>query len=145
MIKSRISSKDHLSANQRSLNMAKIKQKDTKPEVLVRSFLHKNGFRFRKNVRHLPGKPDIYLPKYKTVVLVNGCYWHRHDCKRGKSIPIKNKEFWIDKFSKNIERDIKNKSKLKKLGLKVIEIWTCKLNTKDFKDSMDYLINEIIR
>ena len=110
--------------------MSKISGKETKPEILVRKFLFAQGFRFRKYVTNLPGKPDIVLPKYKTVIFVNGCFWHGHqDCKRSV-LPESNKEFWELKISKNIERDEINKSELLKLKYKVIIIWQCELSTK---------------
>lgn len=122
---------DHLSPEQRSRNMSKIKQKDTKPEKLLRKAIHRAGFRFRKNVKNLPGKPDIVLPKYKTVIFVHGCFWHRHDCKRGHSIPSNRKKFWIEKFRKNVERDAEKQKLLKEEGWKVIVIWECELKDMD--------------
>lgn len=94
--------------DKRSKIMSNIKGKDTKPEMIVRSLLHKLGYRFRVHRKDLPGKPDIVLPKYKTVIFVHGCYWHRHkDCSRGKSQPSTNKEFWERKFQGTVERDKK--------------------------------------
>ena len=90
---------DHLTPEQRSWNMAQIKGKDTKPEVLVRSMLHRAGYRFRKNVKNLPGKPDIVLPKYKTVIFVHGCFWHRHKGCKGATIPKTRTEWWEKNLS----------------------------------------------
>jgi DNA mismatch endonuclease (patch repair protein) len=121
---------DKFTKEKRSNIMSKISGKETKPEILVRKYLFTQGFRFRKYVTKLPGKPDIFLPKYKTVIFVNGCFWHGHqDCKRSV-LPSSNKEFWELKISKNIERDEINKSEILKLGYKVIIIWQCELLSK---------------
>ena len=105
--------------------MSKIRSKNTKPERLIRSLLHKSGYRFRIHKKDLPGKPDIVLPKYKTVIFVHGCFWHYHKkCQEGK-IPRTNAIYWNDKFQKNILRDKQNSRKLRKLGWKVIVIWEC--------------------
>lgn len=108
--------------------MSKISGKETKPEILVRKYLFSKGFRFRKNVKSLPGSPDIVLPKYKTVVFVHGCFWHGHEnCKRA-TLPETNKDFWKKKTARTIERDKKNKMDLTKLGWKVIVLWQCEIN-----------------
>ena len=104
---------DIYSKSKRSEIMSKISDKETKPEILVRKFLFSKGFRFRKNVKELLGKPDIVLPKYKTVVFIHGCFWHGHSCKRG-ALPETNHKFWQEKINKNIERDSRNTSQLKK-------------------------------
>ena len=109
--------------------MSKISGTETKPEILVRKYLFGKGFRFRKNDKRLPGRPDIVLPKYKTVIFIHGCFWHGHHCKAGK-LPETNKEFWGNKINSNIERDKKNQHKLEKLGWKIIIIWQCKLKNK---------------
>lgn len=109
--------------------MSKISGTETKPEILVRKYLFGKGFRFRKNDKRLPGRPDIVLPKYKTVLFIHGCFWHGHHCKAGK-LPETNKEFWGNKINSNIERDKKNQYKLEKLGWKIIIIWQCKLKNK---------------
>ncbi len=108
----------------RSKNMSHIRCKDTKPEIKVRSFLHKNGFRFRKNDKRYPGKPDIILPKYKTAVYVNGCFWHMHDCGRFV-LPKSNTEYWTNKLNKNKIRDAQHYEDMKKDGWKVILVWEC--------------------
>lgn len=110
----------------RSYNMSKIKGKDTKPELLVRRFLHKNGFRYRIHV-NLPGKPDIVLPKYKTVVFVNGCFWHGHEGCKYYVIPKTRTEWWLSKINKNIVKDLLVKEQLINKGWKVVEIWECQL------------------
>ena len=120
---------DIYSKRKRSEIMSKISGTETKPEILVRKYLFSKGFRFRKNDKRLPGRPDIVLPKYKTVVFIHGCFWHGHHCKAGK-LPETNKEFWENKINSNIERDKKNQHKLEKLGWKIIIVWQCKLKNK---------------
>lgn len=117
----------------RSYNMSRIKGKNTKPEMLVRKFLHTNGFRYRLHVKNLPGKPDIVLPKYKTVIFVHGCFWHGHEgCKYSK-LPNTNAAFWMNKIGRNVELDLINKKLLKKGRWKVIEIWQCSLRKNEEK------------
>jgi DNA mismatch endonuclease, patch repair protein len=117
---------DQLTKDKRSANMSKIRSVNTKPELLVRSYLHKNGFRYRlKN--NLPGKPDIYLKKYMTVIFVHGCFWHSHkNCKRS-GMPKSNIKYWENKLDKNKERDKRVIKVLKKKRLKVIVIWECQV------------------
>lgn len=110
--------------------MSKISEKNTKPEILVRKFLFSKGFRYRINVKTLPGKPDIVLPKYKTVIFINGCFWHGHNCKKGK-LPSSNIDFQKEKISNNKSRDDKNSDLLVKLGWKVIIIWQCEVSKID--------------
>ena len=117
---------DHISPSHRSWNMSRIHSKNTKPEKIVRSMLFSMGFRFRINRKDLPGKPDIVLPRYKTVIFVHGCFWHRHDCKSA-TMPKSNTDFWEKKFSANVERDQRVKSELAFLGWKVITVWECEL------------------
>lgn len=116
---------DTVSKEQRSLNMSLIRSTNTKPEVFVRSVLHKLGFRFRKNVKTLPGKPDIVLAKYKTVIFVHGCFWHQHEGCRRSTIPKSNIEYWKPKLRRNTERDIQHKSALEEGGWKVFVVWEC--------------------
>lgn len=118
---------DTISPKHRSWNMSRVRSKDTKPEVKVRSMLHAKGFRFRKNVKSLPGVPDIVLPKYKTVVFVHGCFWHQHPNCVKSHIPKSNVKFWTEKLGKNVIRDKKHKKNLKSLGWKVIYVWECEL------------------
>lgn len=123
--------------------MSKIRGEDTKLEIQVRSYLFKLGFRFRKNVKTLPGKPDIVLKKYKTVVFINGCFWHGHkNCKLFK-MPKTRTRFWKNKIGSNINRDIKNKRKLRNLDWKVITLWECRLE-KDFEKQMNRLVEKIM-
>ncbi|RZB35059.1 MAG: DNA mismatch endonuclease, patch repair protein [Desulfobacteraceae bacterium Eth-SRB1] len=119
---------DKLTPEHRSWNMSRIRSGNTKPELLVRSLLHRMGYRFRLHRKDLPGKPDIVLPKYRTVIFVHGCFWHRHeDCKYAY-IPKSRREFWDNKFKTNIERDKKVNQKLMNLGWKVNIIWECELS-----------------
>lgn len=123
-------SNDHLKAI-RSYNMSRIKGKGTRPEETVRKYLFSQGFRYRKNVEKLPGKPDIVLPKYKTVVFVNGCFWHHHDC-RYFVWPRTNADFWRNKINRNAERDKENINKLQTDGWNTIIVWECALkNNKE--------------
>lgn len=123
--------------------MSHIKSKNTKPEVLVRRFLFANGFRFRLHRKDLPGKPDIVLPRYKTVIFINGCFWHGHSGCKYASIPETNREFWQAKISGNIERDKSTYSKLESLGWRVIEIWQCQLKPKEKERTLNNLITEL--
>ncbi len=113
----------------RSRNMAAIKSGNTKPEVFIRSLLHRAGFRFRIHVKNLPGKPDIVLPKYRSVILIHGCFWHGHDCHLFK-LPKTRTEFWESKISGNRERDIKTVNCLSGKGWKVLTIWECAVKGK---------------
>lgn len=122
---------DHLTPEKRSWNMSRIRGTDTKPEVLVRSILHCAGYRFRKNVNALPGKPDIVLPKYKTVIFVHGCFWHRHKGCKDATTPKSNKAFWKKKFDRNVANDRKHTRELRKLGWKVVTIWSCQLKKSE--------------
>ncbi|MBC7389095.1 MAG: DNA mismatch endonuclease Vsr [Opitutaceae bacterium] len=123
----------------RSYNMSRIRSKDTKPELLVRKFLHKNGFRYRLHVKNLPGKPDIVLPKYKTVIFVHGCFWHGHEGCKYFIIPKTKTEWWTNKISLTQEKDLQHFEALKKAGWKVIIVWECELRKKD----LNYLIEFI--
>ena len=114
---------DHLSVERRSWNMAQIHDKDTKIEVKVRKWLFSQGFRYRKNVKTLPGKPDIVLPKYKTVIFVHGCFWHRHPGCRDTTTPKTRTEFWQTKFDRNVENDKKHIIELEQMGYKVFVLW----------------------
>ena len=118
---------DHLTKDKRSWNMRQIKSRHTKPEVLVRSLLHRAGFRFKINDKKLPGKPDIVLPKYKTVIFVHGCFWHRHpNCPKATN-PKTNADYWKNKFKKNILRDKKIQEDLKKLNWRIVLVWECEV------------------
>ena len=119
----------------RSMNMSHIRSTNSKPEEIVRKYLFSKGLRYRKNVRTLPGKPDIVLPKYKTIVFVNGCFWHRHDCGRFV-MPSSNTEYWEKKINGNVERDKTNIALLEEQGWRVIVIWECQLKKKVREDNL---------
>lgn len=148
---------DHLTPEQRHRNMAAIRGKDTKPEIIVRKYLWRHGFRYRLNHRGLPGKPDIVLRRYRTCIFVNGCFWHGHglalldegnevsssDCCK---IPTSNREFWLRKMARNQERDLEVQHRLARMGWHSITIWECELkpNKKDGTlESLLYTLNRI--
>ncbi len=134
---------DIYTKDKRSNIMSKISGKETKPEVLVRKYLFLKGFRYRKNVKGLPGKPDVVLFKYKTVIFINGCFWHGHSCKAGK-MPDTNIEFWMRKIGSNVERDNNNITKLKEMGWNVIVIWQCEIkNLKPRNIRFEKLLTEL--
>ena len=133
---------DNKTLSARSLNMSRIRSKDTKPEILVRKYLFSKGFRYRKYCSNLPGKPDIVLPKYKTVIFVYGCFWHKHNCNFFR-LPKTNTEYWANKIENNVLRDKKNIIELKKLGWKVIIVWECELFSKVVDDRLSNLEFEI--
>lgn len=127
----------------RSRNMSHIRSTNTKPEEKVRKYLFSKGFRYRKNVRSLPGCPDIVLPKYRSVIFVNGCFWHKHDCPRFVW-PSSNQEYWIPKITRNVERDERNQQTLKKIGWQVITVWECELKKSNYQETMDKLIENLV-
>lgn len=133
---------DSVTREKRSWNMSRIRGKDTGIEVLVRKYLFSKGFRFRKNVSTLPGKPDIVLSKYKTVIFVNGCYWHRHPGCKYSYIPKTNLSFWMQKFEKTVENDQKNIGLLKAAGWTVITLWECDIE-HNFEITMESLVNQL--
>jgi len=133
---------DSISSEHRSWNMSRIKNKDTKIEVMVRQYLFHHGFRFRKNDKRYPGKPDVVLPKYKTVIFVHGCFWHRHEGCKLATTPKTRTEFWLEKFEKNVANDKKHYEELQKMGWKVIIVWECELE-KDFESTMKQIVNQI--
>ena len=133
---------DNHSKTQRSYNMSRIRGTNTAPEERVRKYLFSKGFRYRKNVRKLPGCPDIVLPKYKTVIFVNGCFWHRHSCKRFVW-PSSNQEYWYNKINGNVLRDEKNRPLLEADGWNVVVVWECELKKQTFDDTMSKLISYI--
>lgn len=126
----------------RSRNMSHIRSTNTKPEEKVRKYLFSKGFRYRKNVHKLPGCPDIVLPKYHTVIFVNGCFWHKHDCPRFVW-PSSNEDYWIPKITRNVERDLKNHQILREQGWRVVVVWECELKEKCFQGAMDKLVQVI--
>lgn len=128
----------------RSYNMSQIKGKDTKPEKIVRKYLFAQGFRYRKNDKRLPGTPDVVLPKYKTVIFVNGCFWHAHQGCKWFVPPKSNSEFWQKKFAYNIERDEINYKQLRELGWKIVIIWECEIRHGDAEIALKKLTSEIL-
>ena len=118
---------DRLSQEKRSWNMSRITGKDTKPEILLRSLLHREGFRFRLHDNRLPGKPDIVLPKYRTVIFVNGCFWHRHSNCKYAYTPKSRQEFWLEKLEETVQRDRKKQKMLADLGWQVLVVWECEM------------------
>lgn len=135
---------DNHSIETRSMNMSRIRATNTKPEEQVRKYLFSRGLRYRKNVRTLPGTPDIVLPKYKTVVFVNGCFWHKHDC--GRFVwPSTNIDYWTEKITRNIQRDSINYEQLQSLGWKVLIIWECELKKKIAEENLQQLYENITK
>ena len=133
---------DRLSPEKRSWNMSRIKGKDTKPEIAVRKYLFRKGFRFRKNDKRYPGKPDIVLPKYHTVIFIHGCFWHHHvGCKQA-TMPKTITEFWDKKFAQNADNDTRHKQQLEEMGFRVITIWECEIE-KDFDGTMEKLVFDL--
>ena len=125
----------------RSYNMSRIKSKNTKPEMLVRQFLHKNAFRYRLHVKNLPGKPDIVLPKYKTVIFVHGCFWHGHEGCKYYMIPKTRTEWWLNKIQGNTSNDTNAEEKLIATGWKVIKIWECELKGNNREKTLKDLVS----
>lgn len=124
---------DDLTKKQRSYCMSRVKGKDTKPELVVRSFVHGLGYRFRLHRKDLPGKPDIVLPRHRKIIFVHGCFWHMHTCKKGKSTPATRAQFWQDKREGNKKRDKRNIRELKKLGWDVLVVWECQVKSGTFE------------
>ncbi len=126
----------------RSYNMSRVRGKDTKPEMLVRKFLFSKGFRYRLHDKKLPGKPDIVLPKYKTVIFIHGCFFHGHENCRYFKVPATRTAWWLDKIEGNKKRDRESEKKLTELGWKVITVWECEL--KKERETLQCLIESII-
>ncbi|MCD7728723.1 MAG: DNA mismatch endonuclease Vsr [Clostridia bacterium] len=134
---------DDLTREQRHYNMSQIKSQKTKPEELVQKYLFHHGFRYRKNDKRYPGHPDIVLPKYKTIIFVNGCFWHMHDCP-DFVLPKSNLEYWLPKLQNNKTRDTENITALESDGWRVITIWACELKRKGQREErLKRLIEEI--
>jgi DNA mismatch endonuclease, patch repair protein len=128
----------------RSYNMSQIKGKNTKPELLVRRFLFSQGFRYRIHYKRLPGKPDIVLKKYRTIIFVHGCFWHGHEGCKYFVIPKTRTNWWMDKIRKNRENDIENRKKLTNLGWKVVWIFECELKTDNMTDNLDKIVYDLL-
>jgi DNA mismatch endonuclease (patch repair protein) len=118
---------DNVTVVKRSWIMSQVRGKDSKPEIIVRSMLHQSGYRFRLHRKDLPGKPDLVLPKYRTVIFVHGCFWHRHRTCRKASLPQNNQAFWKAKFLRNAERDLRNNRLLRRKGWHVVVVWECEI------------------
>ena len=130
----------------RHWNMSKIKGKNTKPEMLVRSILHRHGYRFKLHVATLPGKPDIVLPRFKVAIYVHGCFWHMHGCNNSR-IPATRHDWWKEKLESNAYRDLRNIDALNTLGWKVLVIWECqfrRLSQVKLKSAEDKLIRDLV-
>lgn len=123
----------------RSYNMSRIRSKDTKPEMLVRQFLFGKGFRYKLHDKTLPGRPDLVFPKYKTIILIHGCFWHGHDGCKYFVVPKTRRKWWLEKINQNKQLDVKNNNKLKKLGWKTITVFECKLRPNNRERTLDQL------
>ena len=134
---------DKLTKERRSWNMSRIRAKDTKPEMSVRSILHRMGYRFRIHPKELPGKPDIVLPKYHTIIFVHGCFWHGHEQCKDFQPPKTRTQWWLDKINRNKEKDIENITQLKKLGWKVIVVWECELTPDRIEGSIKSIVDRL--
>ena len=135
---------DVLTKEQRHYNMSRIRSKNTKPEEMVRKYLFSQGFRYRKNDPRYPGKPDIVLPKYKTIVFIHGCFWHQHPGCKAARIPDTNSFFWQEKFKKNILRDAEEQRELEEMGWHVIVLWECEISSKKKREArLQTLVEEI--
>ena len=135
---------DNHSKEVRRMNMSHIRSTNSKPEEIVRKYLFSRGLRYRKNVKDLPGCPDIVLRKYKTVVFVNGCFWHKHDCGRFRW-PESNAVYWRKKITRNVERDAENVAQLRKQGWNVIVIWECQLKKSEAEENLQRLYLDITK
>lgn len=118
---------DRYTPDKRSAIMARVKARNTRPEITVRRLLHRLGYRFRLHRRDLPGTPDLVLPKHRAVVFVHGCFWHQHDCRRGHRRPASNSAYWGPKLARNVARDASARRALQQLGWRVLTIWECEV------------------
>ncbi len=135
---------DRLSTKERSLLMSKVHGTDTKPEIMLRKELFSRGFRYRKNVADLPGKPDIVLPKYRAVIFIHGCFWHQHPGCKESARPKSRQEYWEAKLNRNIERDALNVERLKNLGWRVYIVWECELRPQCKRQTMENLTDALL-
>jgi len=136
---------DNHSKEIRSYNMSQIRSKNTKPEELVRKYLFSRGLRFRKNDKRYPGHPDIVLPKYKTIVFINGCFWHMHEGCSRSVLPKSNTDYWVPKLERNKEKDMESKRLLSEQGWNVIIVWECDLKKNERQSTLDQLYESIIQ
>jgi DNA mismatch endonuclease (patch repair protein) len=123
--------------------MSRIRGKDTTPEMVVRSMLHRMGYRFRLHARDLPGRPDIVLPKYRTVIFIHGCFWHRHRGCKNCTTPTNNREFWVNKLERNVERDKAKQGVLLKLGWRVTLVWECETEKPGFAETLERMVTAL--
>ena len=130
---------DVLSPSQRKYNMSRIRDKDTKPEMVVRSMVHRMGFRYRLHQKNLPGKPDIVLTRHRKIIMVHGCFWHKHNCRYGRVVPKTNTKFWQEKRAATVVRDRRNLRQLRKNGWEVLTIWECQI--KKSKALINRIVN----
>ena len=136
---------DTISKSQRSNNMSRIRSRNTKPEITVRQKLFSRGIRYRIHVKDLPGKPDIVIKKYKVVIEIKGCFWHKHEGCRYSSTPKSNTKYWINKIKKNVERDVINLKKLEEKKFKVFLLWECEIKNTDILNEKLNQISEYIK
>lgn len=135
---------DNHSKEVRTKNMSHIRSKNSKPEEIVRKYLFSQGFRYRKNDKRMQGTPDIVLPKYKTVIFVNGCFWHKHDCRRFVW-PSSNENYWRPKILGNAARDQRNYKQLREMGWKVLVVWECELKRANRNETLKSLQQRIVQ
>lgn len=135
---------DTVSKQKRSEIMSHVTEKETKPEIMVRKYLFARGLRYRKNVKQLPGTPDIVFPKYKTAVFVNGCFWHGHKECKYSHLPSTNLEYWEKKIADNLERDERKTRELEKLGYRVLIVWQCQLKPNIKIETLETLYHNIV-
>lgn len=134
---------DKVSIKQRHYIMSRVRSTNTRPEIKLRKALFEKGFRYRVNVKTLPGKPDIVLPKYRTAIFVNGCFWHGHSGCKYYTVPETNVEFWVEKVARNKERDAVNNQRLESLSWGVVTIWECELKSKAFAGTVTRVVGEL--
>ena len=127
----------------RSFNMSRIRSKDTKPELLVRKYLFRKGFRYKLHDRSLPGKPDLVFPRYNTVVFVHGCFWHGHKGCKYFVIPKTRRKWWVDKINRNKQRDTEYDKELKRMGWKIIKLFECRLKPKNRDKTLNHLVSRL--
>jgi DNA mismatch endonuclease (patch repair protein) len=136
---------DTFTPQKRSEVMSKIRASNTKPEILVRKYLHSKGFRFRIHQKSLPGRPDVVLKKYNAVILINGCFWHGHENCKVFKMPKSRQHYWLPKIEGNIKRDFLNLNALKKIGWRVFIIWECKLKKSKMEKTLQSLVEKILK
>lgn len=135
---------DNHTKEQRSYNMSRIRSTNTVPEEKVRKWLYAKGFRYNKNVNTLPGKPDIVLKKYKAIIFVHGCFWHKHDCGRFR-LPLTNTNYWEKKIARNVERDKRVLAQLQNEGWRVFTVWECQIKKESFEKTMERLRLDLLK